>query len=239
LERVVIVQPSVYGTDNSCTLDALRRLGGRGRGVAVIDPGIADSELQAMHRAGIRGVRLNFATSGVRDPAAARRLLVAAAARVAPLGWHVQTYTSLAVIEALAGELAALPLPLVVDHFGGARAEEGPSHSGFGTLLALLRAGRAYVKLSAPYRVSRRGDHADVAPLARALIAANAENCLWGSDWPHPGGGEGKGAARRDGIEPFWSVDDGRVLNLLADWAPDAGIRRRLLVDNPARLYGF
>jgi predicted TIM-barrel fold metal-dependent hydrolase len=239
LQRVVIVQPSVYGTDNSCTVDAMRRLGDRARGVAVIDDDIPDDALRALHRAGIRGVRVNLATSGQHDPAVARRRLAAAASRVAPLGWHVQTYTLLPVIAALRDDMAALPVPLVIDHFGGARAEEGPSQAGFDALLALVRSGKAYVKLSAPYRVSRREDYADAASLARKLIEANPDRCVWGSDWPHPGGGERRHDQRPGGIEEFWPVDDGRAFNLLADWAPDPGLRRKILVENPARLYGF
>jgi predicted TIM-barrel fold metal-dependent hydrolase len=129
LDRVVIVQPSVYGTDNSCTVDALRRLDGRGRGVAVIADDILPVELDALHRAGVRGVRVNLVTAGVRDPAVARRLLAAAASRVAPLGWHVQVYADMNVIAALQHDMAALPVPLVIDHFGGARAALGPAQA--------------------------------------------------------------------------------------------------------------
>jgi predicted TIM-barrel fold metal-dependent hydrolase len=239
LERVVIVHPSVYGTDNACTADALRRLDGRGRGVAVIADDIAAAELDVLHRAGVRGIRLNLATAGVHDPDIARRRHAAAAARVAPLNWHVQIYTTLAVISALQTELASAPVPLVIDHFGGASAAAGPTQPGFAALLALVAAGKTYVKLSAPYRSSsQRPGYADVAALAAPLIAANPERMLWGSDWPHPGGGHGRGQSL-DEIEPFFPEDDGRTLDLLAEWAPDPALRRRILVDNPARLYDF
>jgi predicted TIM-barrel fold metal-dependent hydrolase len=239
LDRVVIVHPSVYGTDNSCTVEALRRLGGRGRGVAVIADDITPAELDALHRAGVRGIRLNLATAGVHDPEVARRRLAAAAARVAPLNWHVQIYTTLAVIAALQTELAAAPVPLVIDHFGGASAAAGPAQPGFAALLALVNAGKTYVKLSAPYRSSSlRPDYADVAALATPLIAANPARMLWGSDWPHPGGGHKRGQSVEE-IEPFFPEDDGRMLNLLADWAPDPALRQRILVDNPALLYDF
>jgi predicted TIM-barrel fold metal-dependent hydrolase len=239
LERVVIVQPSVYGTDNSCTADALRRLDGRGRGVAVIADDIAQAELDALHRAGMRGVRVNLATAGVRDPVVARRLLAVAASRVAPLKWHVQVYADLNVIAALYADMAALPVPLVIDHFGGARAALGSTQPGFAALLDLVRAGKTYVKLSAVYRSSSNGPaYADVAALAAPLIAANPERMLWGSDWPHPGGGHKRGQSVEE-IEPFFPEDDGRNFNLLADWAPDPALRRRILVDNPARLYDF
>jgi predicted TIM-barrel fold metal-dependent hydrolase len=239
LDRVVIVHPSVYGTDNACTVDALRHLDGRGRGVAVIADDITPAELDALHRAGVRGIRLNLATAGVHDPDVARRRLAAAAARVAPLNWHVQIYTTLAVIAALQTELAAAPVPLVIDHFGGASAAAGPTQPGFAALLALVSAGKTYVKLSAPYRSSsQRPDYGDVAALAAPLIAANPERMLWGSDWPHPGGGHKRGHSIEE-IEPFFPEDDGKTLNLLAEWAQDPALRRRILVDNPARLYDF
>ena len=239
LDRVVIVQPSVYGTDNSCTVDALRGLDGRGRAVAVIDETISAAELDALHRAGVRGVRVNLATAGVRDPDVARRRLIAAAARVAPLNWHVQVYTELAVVAALQHEMAALPAPLVIDHFGGARAAAGPGQPGFAALLALVADGKTYLKLSAPYRSSsQRPDYADVAALAKALIVANPERMLWGSDWPHPGGGRQPDQPLEE-IEEFFPEDDGRNFNLLADWAADPRIRHKILVDNPALLYDF
>jgi predicted TIM-barrel fold metal-dependent hydrolase len=239
LDRVVIVQPSVYGTDNSCTVDALRRLDGRGRAVAVIADDITQAELDALHRAGVRGVRLNLATAGVSDPDVARRRLAATTARIAPLNWHVQIYTDMAVIAALQADLETLKVPLVIDHFGGAQAAPGPTQPGFAALLALVRAGQAYVKLSAPYRSSsRRPDYADVASLAAPLIAANPARMLWGSDWPHPGGGHKRGQSIEE-IEAFFPEDDGRTLNLLAEWAPDPTLRRQILVDNPALLYDF
>jgi len=236
-ERVVIVQASPYGTDNSCLLDALARLGPRGRGVAVIDDATGDAALQAMHRAGVRGVRINLETAGQRDPAQALALLRRAAERAAPLGWHVQTYTNLAVIEALHDAILTLPTPIVVDHFGAARMALGPAQPGFEALLSLVRQGRAYVKISAAYRLSQAADYADAAPLARALIAANRDRVVWGTDWPHPGGGHGKRSTET--IEPLFREDDGRALNRLAEWEPDPAMRARILVANPQRLYDF
>lgn len=238
LSRVVIVQPSVYGSDNACTLDGMRRLGERARGVAVIDADTSNAELDAMHRAGIRGVRVNLETAGETDPDLARRNLAAAVARVAPLGWHVQVYTRLSVIAELSDEIARLPAPIVFDHFGGATAAGGVAQPGFGALLALVKAGHAYVKVSAAYRSSAAAPaYRDVAPLARALIAANPERILWGTDWPHPQAappGRALGA-----ITPFYDIDDGLALNQLPAWARSAVLRRKILVDNPARLYGF
>jgi len=238
LSRVVIVQPSVYGSDNSCTLDGMRRLGKRARGVAVIDEATTDAALDEMHKAGIRGVRVNLETAGETDPDAARRNLAAAAARVAPLGWHVQVYTRLSVIARLSDDVMRLPLPIVFDHFGGAQAAGGTDQPGFAELLALVGAGHAYVKVSAAYRSSEKAPaYDDMAPLARALIAVNPERILWGTDWPHPHAAAP--AAAPDAIAPFYAIDDGLALNQLPLWTPDAAIRRKILVDNPARLYTF
>ena len=234
----MIVQPSVYGSDNSCTLDGMRRLGKRARGVAVIDAATSNAALDEMHRAGIRGVRVNLETAGETDPDAARRNLAAAVARVAPLGWHVQVYTRLSVIARLSDDVARLPVPIVFDHFGGAQAAGGIDQPGFAELLALVTGGHAYVKVSAAYRSSEKAPaYDDVAPLARALIAANPERILWGTDWPHPHAAAPDKALAE--IAPFYDIDDGLVLNQLRSWAGNAAIRRKILVDNPARLYGF
>jgi predicted TIM-barrel fold metal-dependent hydrolase len=238
LSRAVIVQPSVYGADNSCTLDGIRRLGERARGVAVIDATTSNAALDEMHRAGIRGVRVNLETAGETDPDLSRRNLLAAVERVAPLGWHVQVYTRLSVIAKLGEAVSGLPVPIVFDHFGGAQAALGVEQPGFAELLGLVADGHAYVKVSAAYRSSDQGPaYDDVAPLARALIAANPERIVWGTDWPHPHAAA-PGAAF-DEIAPFYDIDDGLALNQLRAWAPTAAVRRKILVDNPARLYDF
>lgn len=239
IDRVVIVHPRPYGADNRIGIDVLERLGTtRARGVAVIDARTTDDELQRLDAAGTRGARVNLATLGIGDPNAAWRSIDDVALRIAPLGWHVQTFTSLAVIEALGDKLMSLPVPLVVDHFGGLRAERGLDQPGFAMLRCLVASGHAYVKLSAAYRASSLPDAADVAPFARALIADNPERCVWGSDWPHPGGAKRTGPSR-DEIEPFQKIDDGAALDRLAAWCGDAATLKRVLVDNPARLYEF
>jgi predicted TIM-barrel fold metal-dependent hydrolase len=239
LDRVVIVQPSVYGTDNNCTLDGMRRLGAKARGVAVIDENTTDKALAAMHEAGIRGVRVNLATAGENDPERARRNLLWAANRVASLGWHVQVYTSLAVIAALREDAARLPVPIVFDHFGGAQATGGIKQPGFSTLLELVGSGQAYVKISGHYRSSVRAPaYGDVAPLARALVDANPDRVVWGTDWPHPAHPASPDQALGE-IAPLYDIDDGLALNQLALWVPNPARRRKILVDNPARLYGF
>ena len=235
IDRVVVVHPSPYGADNACTVDAVRQMGARARGVAVIDDRTSEAELDAMHEAGIRGVRVNLESSGENDPAAAGRQLQNASARVARLGWHVQTYTNLAVLMPLTKAIQQMPTPLVVDHFGLAQAARGTGQPGFAELLSLLHSGKIYVKISAAYRISNLPDHPDAAPIARAIIAANPDNVVWGTDWPHPGG------SRRDpaAVEPFRPIDNGAALNRLASWAGDSTTLRKILVDNPSRLYQF
>ena len=231
----MIVHPSPYGADNACTVDAVRKLGDRARGVAVIDDTTSARALADMHAAGIRGVRVNLESYGESDPAVAARHLQEAAARVAPLGWHVQTYTNLAILSALHDTILALPTTLVVDHFGRPQAARGTAQPGFDALLALLRSGKVYVKISAPYRISLEPHYPDAAPMARAMIDANPDRIVWGTDWPHPG------AAKRDPavIEPFRPEDDGAALNRLAGWTKNRTELQKILVDNPARLYQF
>lgn len=238
MERVVIVTPSIYGTDNAATLDGMKVRGRNARGVAVIDEKTPESALDAMHRAGVRGVRLNLTNAGIDDPAEARRRLQNAAARVKRLQWHVQVLTTPAVIAGIKGAVLDLPVPVVFDHFGGALAAAGVNQPGFPELVELVRSGTAYVKISAAYRASKLPDYSDVAPLAKALIAANADRIVWGTDWPHPDSVSVSGRKPTD-LAPLLQVDDGRVLNLLPSWAPDAAVRRKILVENPAVLYGF
>jgi len=233
ITRVVLVQPSPYGTDNSCMAAALASLGARARGVAVIDDATPDAELSALHAVGVRGVRLNLHTAGRADPGEALAALDQAARRVAPLGWHVQTYTDLGVIAALHDALMTLPVPLVVDHFGRALGAGGVTQPGFEALLSLVRAGRAYVKLSAAHRLSRAPDFADMAPIVRALIVAGPERVVWASDWPHSGVTPGLAP---EAVHPFNPVDDGAALARLRGWAGDEATLHRILVENPARL---
>jgi predicted TIM-barrel fold metal-dependent hydrolase len=240
LARAVIVQPSVYGTDNSCTIDAVRRLGPRARGVAVIDGATPRRALEQMNRAGIRGVRLNVITNNPDgfEPGRARELLDAIAGQIDGLGWHVQIYARTLVIAALARHIGELRFPVVIDHFGHARPDRAPA-PGFDALLDLVRSGAVYVKLSGAYRISQQApDYADMAPIARALVAANPDRILWGTDWPHTNSAYGRGRPLTDTAPPL-PIDDGRLMNELWTWAPDAAVRKRILVDNPARLYGF
>jgi predicted TIM-barrel fold metal-dependent hydrolase len=239
IKRVVIVSPSVYGTDNSPTLYGMKARGGDARGVAVIDDKTPDADLDAMGKAGMRGIRLNLATGGTNDPTAARARFQAALPRMASRNWHIQIYTTLAVISGIKEAVATSPVPVVFDHFGGAQAALGTVQPGFADLIALVRSGKAYVKISGAYRASTQApDYQDAAPLAKALIAANPERIVWGTDWPHPNAVTPPGGKPTD-VTPLLQIDDGRLLNQLPVWAPDAATRRVILVDNPTRLYQF
>lgn len=239
LQRVVIVTPSVYGTDNAATLYGMQARGRDARGVAVIDDNTPDGALDEMDRAGIRGIRLNLATTGITDPAVGRRQLQRAFERVRRLNWHVQLNTDLAMVTAIKDLVANAPLPVVFDHFAGAQAQRGTGQPGFADLLELVRSGKAYVKISGAYRSSTLApDYPDVAPLARALITTNPDRIVWGTDWPHPNSVTPPGRKPTD-ITPLRQIDDGRLLNQLPVWAPEPAVRRKILVDNPIRLYGF
>jgi predicted TIM-barrel fold metal-dependent hydrolase len=241
LDRVVIVQPSVYAADNSATIDGIKQLGTRARGVAVIEKATSRAALEDMAGVGIRGVRLNLVTNtaGKFEPSGAKDVLDGVAEQIRGLNWHVQFYTPPAIIGALRDHLAQLPFSVVFDHFGGAKAAAGTGQPGFDALLELVKSGRAYVKISGAYRISEKApDFADATPLAQALVAANPDRIVWGSDWPHPNSDYGRGKPLTE-IAPPFPIDDGLLLNQLAKWAPDPAIRKKILVDNPARLYGF
>lgn len=240
LDRVVIVTPSVYGTDNAATLDGLRLLGPqRARGVAVIGPGTDAAGLDALVKAGIRGIRVNLEQAGVFDPAVSAKALDSAVQQIGSRPWHLQIYSRLSVISPLKQQLSALPVPMVFDHFAGAQAALGPDQPGFGDVLDLVRGGKAWVKLSGAYRASTRApDYPDVLPLARALVATNPDRLVWGSDWPHPDSTPRPDRKPTD-LAPAQDVDDGRLLSLLAEWVPDRATRDRILVDNPKQLYDF
>jgi len=236
IDRVVVIQASVYGTDNSCTLDAIKQLGPRARGIAVIDEKTSSAELDRMHRGGIRGVRINLGTAGQDDPAFARERLQKALRQIGGRPWHVQMFVSLPVVAAIEKQLTAATVPIVFDHFGGAKAVLGVQQPGMASLLRLLQTEKAYVKISGVYRASSAPDYQDAAPLAKVFVAANPERVLWGSDWPHP---DTASARETTEVSPLLPIDDGRMLNLLATWLPNVARRNAILVDNPAKLYRF
>ena len=234
IERVVIVTPSIYGTDNSSTLVGMKVRGENARGVAVIDERTTEKELDSMHRAGVRGIRLNL-SNGPQSALPPRARLEAAILRMKARGWHIQMNVAPAVITRVKDLVMQSAVPVVFDHFGGASFRAGVEQPGFSDLVELVRAGKAYVKIS----ISGANiglPYAGAAPLAKALIAANSERVLWGTDWPHPDAASGRKATE---VSPLKVVDDGEVLNQLPWWAPEAVTRQKILVANPARLYGF
>lgn len=239
LDRVVVVQAMSYGTDNSCVVDSVRELGSRARGVAIIDEKTTEAALDEMHRGGVRGIRLSLGNQGATDLAAARQRLKTAADRMKNRkGWSVLISGSPATWEALRVELAAFAVPIVVDHFGEPRVADGVGQPGFATVLELVKSGKAYVKISNADTLTRQPDMSDLTPYAKALIAANPQRIVWGTAWPHPSAGAVAGRKPTD-LAVHRQTDDGRVMNMLPVWVPDAAMRKMILVDNPARLYGF
>jgi predicted TIM-barrel fold metal-dependent hydrolase len=223
IERRVIVQPSFYGFDNSCTLSAVAASGlDRARGVAMIDPATDGKAIRALDHQGIRGARFITAVKGGGSLDQLRDV----AQLIAPLGWHLQLYIAADAWRELAPTIAQLPVDVVMDHMAHVEADTPADDPSFQAILRLLDAGRCWVKLCG-YRNSVAGHpYADVAPLARRFIAHAPERCLWGTDWPHTN------------VKDY-VPDDGDLLDLLRDWAPDAAVRNRILVSNPAALYGF
>ncbi|WP_418320101.1 amidohydrolase family protein [Piscinibacter sakaiensis] len=240
IERAVLVQPSVYGTDNRCLVAALQRLRGRARGIAVIGASDDRTRLQQLHASGVRGVRLNLQVAHQRDTLAIRHRILHLSEQLSDLPWLIQLYAGLEVIAGVADTLAGLPQCVLIDHFGMARASAGVEQNGFRELLALAARPNVHVKLSGPYQISTRGPHyCDVAAIAHSLFEVAPDRTVWGSDWPHPGGSQRPADADPLAIEPFRQEDDRRTLGLLGEWLPAVGSRRRVLVDNPARLFGF
>jgi predicted TIM-barrel fold metal-dependent hydrolase len=228
--RGVLVQGSAHGSDNSAMLDALARAPERLRGVAVADEHVPAAELRRWHALGVRGLRFNhFFRDGALHyrggvPLAAARVL---APVMKELGWHLQLWIDVKDLPQTVPVLASLALPVVIDHMGRSEASAGTATAGFTSLLRLLGAGGCWVKLSGAHRISRQSpDYPDARPFHEALVAENPERLVWGGDWPHP---------RMEGEMP----DVGHLLDLFQEWTPDAATRRRILVTNPARLYGF
>jgi len=224
LQRVVIVQPACYGADNACTLDAMAALGDAARGVAVIDPSAPLAEWQRLDALGMRGIRFHMFPEG----GLGWDDLAPMASLAAEVGWHVQLQLPGEQLAEREKQLQALPCALVVDHIGRFTAPVARERGGWPVLRRLVDGGRCWVKLSAPYHGSKSGPPAydDTGALASELVAAVPERLLWASNWPHP---SVKGAP----------PDDADLLDLLAEWAPDETVRRRILADNPGNLYRF
>jgi 2-pyrone-4,6-dicarboxylate lactonase len=225
LDRAVVVQASCHGTDNAALVDALRQGEGRYAGVAMIDDTTGDDELDELHEAGVRGARVNFVAhlGGAPDLEQFDRMV----ARLATRGWHVVLHFDAADLATYAGLLDRMPCPYVIDHMARVDATAGLDQAPLRALLGLLADDRCWVKVSGAERLTGGGPppYDDVVPFARALIAAAPDRVLWGTDWPHP--------------NVRHMPDDGDLVDLLAEFAPDEATRNRILVDNPERLYDF
>jgi D-galactarolactone isomerase len=223
--RVVVVQPNAYQDDNRCTLDAIARLGPGARGVGVIRPGASDAQIDALTRGGIRGIRFMTLPGG----ALGWDVMDGLAARVHAFGWHAVVQLDGRTLPEHEAQILRLPGRFIIDHTGKFLEPVAPSHASFKSLLRLVDTGRCWVKLSAPYETSKSGapKYEDVGALAKALAKAAPERMLWASNWPHP-------SAPKDAMP-----DDANLLDLLLEWAPDAAVRRKILADNAAELYGF
>jgi 2-pyrone-4,6-dicarboxylate lactonase len=239
LERTVLVQPSGHGDDNRALLEALAALGRRGRAVAVLPLDVPADELQRLHAAGVRGLRLNLVTLGARHADNGLQSIAHYGRKLASLGWHLQVFASIVALESLAPVLRDCPVPVVIDHMGLPDAAAGIAQPGFQALLGLMEAGHVWAKLSGADRVTRgTGRLRDAIPFMRALAAAAPGRLVWGSDWPHIGF-HARATVREGELTEYRALDAGELLDLLVEAVPDAALRRAILADNPARLYGF
>jgi D-galactarolactone isomerase len=220
--RVVIVNPAAYFTDNEVTIDAVARIGPQARGVAVVHPNVTDAELKRLADGGVRGIR--FTQFDPKSASTTMDMIEPLVNRVQPLGWHVQIHLRADQIADNAEMLMRLPGTTVFDHLGRLRPPEGLRHPAFDVIRRMLDRGRTWMKLSGAYMFGAP-PYAEATKVARAFVAAAPERMVWGSDWPHPTEKE--------------KPDDAVLFDLLSEWAPDETTRRRILVDNPAALYGF
>jgi predicted TIM-barrel fold metal-dependent hydrolase len=223
--RSVVVQPSTYGTDNSCTLDGMAQLGPASRGVAVVDTSVTDAELKRLNGLGIRGIRFNFVQAG----ATTVDMLEPLSKRVADLGWHVQIHQTGDGIVKMEDVLQKVASPIVFDHMGRIPKDVGVDHRAYTVISRLIDKGRTWVKISGAYMDTKIGPptYADSTKLAQAFVKLAPQRMVWGSDWPHP--------TEKADDKP----NDATLVDLLTAWAPDEATRNRILVSNPAELYGF
>ena len=222
VQRFAIVQPSFYGTDNSCLLDTLDEIGAVARGVVMIDTEIADSELQRFHDKGVRAVRLDLFKRAQLPLAQVQSYILEVEARVRPLGWHLQFYAPGYLVRDLVGFFRTLRIDFVIDHMGYMLEEDGLKSQDFAALLNLLDTGHCYLKLSGAYRIAKTRGYDFVDPVAKAIVDRAPERAVWGSDWPHIS---------------YSDRDTGELVSLLERWAPTAAVREKILVDNPNRLF--
>ena len=239
LARSVLVQPSVYGSDNRCLLAALHALGPQvSRGVAVIDPDvISDAEIEALHVAGVRAVRVNFEAGGSKE-LDKLAIIRGTAQRLSGTGMAVQLYVDIATVAAAVQAIS--DVPLILDHYAGFKVGAEVTGVDFTTILRALDSGRVWVKLSAPYRCGCFSpDYAELRPVAQAMIKAAPERMVWASDWPHTGGGADRASRNHDQIEPFRQIDSSADLGRLGEWVADDARMNAILASNPASLFDF
>jgi 2-pyrone-4,6-dicarboxylate lactonase len=225
--RAVLTQPSVYGTDNSCMLDVVDQMDGSFMAIAAVNADITDKELEALHERRVRGIRVNLVDKGgmpFEDINAVRRFTE----RIKYLGWHLELLIHVHEFDDLRATMNSMAVDVSVGHLGYMKTANAIEHPGFQDFLSLVRDGKCWVKLSGSYRITteEKPPYADVTPYALAIIEANEDRVIWGTDWPHP-----------------WVFghmpNDGALMNQLAGWAPDAAVRQKILVDNPEALFGF
>jgi predicted TIM-barrel fold metal-dependent hydrolase len=237
LERTVLVQASGHGNDNRAMLETLAQLGPRGRAVAVLPPEVSSKELESMHAAGVRGLRLNLVTLPSRYGSDHARLVGDYQRLLAPLGWHLQVFANAATLQALEPVLQRCRVNVVIDHMGLPDAAAGTAQPGFQALLRLMRQEHVWVKLAGADRITRAsGRLRDALPFMQALAQVAPQRLVWGSDWPHIGFHSGR-QVRGDALLPYREVDTGALLEVLFEAIPDAQARRAVLAGNPARLY--
>ena len=225
LGRVVVVQPNAYRDDNTVTLSSMKALGRNAKGVAVVKPDTPEAELERLTKAGICAVRIMTLHGGMLGFDVMDRIM----AQVHPLGWHANIQLDGRELPKFEAQIKRLPGKFVIDHTGKFLEPVETSSEPFKCLLRLLDTGRCWVKLSAPYETSKTGapKYEDVSRLARALVKKAPERMLWATNWPHPSVSAEKRPSDED------------LMDLLLDWAPEESARRKMLVDNPAELYGF
>lgn len=228
IERAVLVQPSIYADDNQALLNALGTDPKHLRGVAVVNPKITDSYLEELHHAGVRGIRCNIVDLANAQGILPMDELLYLADKIAPFGWHMEFLMHANEFPDLNQTFKNFPVPIVLGHLGYINTSYGVHDRGFQNLLSLMREGRAWVKLTGPYRISSFAEppYSDTNAFAQALLEANSNQLVWGSDWPH---------VMVKGFMP----NDADLLDLLANWVPDSLLREKILRENPATLYQF
>ena len=227
IKRAVLTQPSVYGTDNSCMLDAVAKMDGKFLAVVAVDADVTDKELEDLHARGARGARVNLVDKG-GNPFDSTASVKKFSERLKDLGWHLELLVHVHEFPDIRATMNSMAVDVSVGHLGYMKTDNGVDHPGFQEFLNLMRDGKCWTKVSGSYRITTSAltPYVDVTPVAKALIEANEDRIIWGTDWPHP-------------IFKGKMPNDGALMDHLADWAPDAAVRKKILVDNAEKLFGF